>query len=471
MLQLTLGDWAVVVGYVVALALVGFGIAPRWHAEKESEVEGYLLAGRRLTLPLFVATLVATWYGAILGVGEFVYRYGVVAWLCVGVPYYVVALLFAAFLAGRIRKEQMRTIPEQMRLFYGERAGRTAAAIMLVVTIPASYVLMLAILLRALTGWSLEVAIVLGAVFSVAYLYSGGFRADVLTNALQFVLMYAGFVALAYFSMERFGGLEQMWQALPQTHRTVPGMLGWGPVAVWFLIALQTFVDPSFYQRCAAARSPATARLGVAVSVLFWLLFDTLTMATGLYARAFVPADPLDAYPALAQAVLPAGWKGLFVVALFATVMSTLESYAFLSATTVGYDILGRIPKIAQRWSVRRLTQLGLLGTMAIAVLLAWSIPSAVELIVRTASIAVPALLFPFLFGYTANRRLPVQRVEAVMLLTAASSGVWMGIREGGLLPEMLRWVEPAFVGIVVGMLSSVLWSERRHAPVEVDSL
>ena len=30
----------------------------------------YLLAGRRLTLPAFVATLVTTWYGGILGVGE-----------------------------------------------------------------------------------------------------------------------------------------------------------------------------------------------------------------------------------------------------------------------------------------------------------------------------------------------------------------------------------------------------------------
>ncbi|GBD06310.1 Sodium/glucose cotransporter [bacterium HR21] len=470
MLQLTLEDWGVVLAYVLALLGVGFGVAPRWLKGKETEAEGYLLAGRRLTLPFLVATLVATWYGAILGVGEFVYRYGVVSWLCVGVPYYIVALLFAVFLAGRIRQEQTRTIPEQMRLFYGQRAGRIAAAVMLVVTIPASYVLMFAVLLRALTGWSLEAAIVLGVVFSVAYLYTGGFRADVLTNALQFVFMYAGFAALTYFSIERFGGLPQMWQALPPEHREVPGALGWGAVAVWFVIALQTFVDPSFYQRCAAARSPATARLGVAVSVLFWLLFDAMTILTGLYARAFVPAEPLDAYPALAQAVLPGGWKGMFVAALFATVMSTLESYAFLSAATVGYDILGSFPGIARRFSVRRRTQLGLLGTLSVAAVLAWALPSAVELIVRTASIAVPALLFPFLFGYFGKRRLPARRAEAVMLLTAASSALWMGIREGGILPEALRWVEPAFVGIVVGMWGSLFWSQRRHAAVGVDS-
>ena len=31
----------------------------------------FLVAGRRLTLPGFVATLVASWYGGILGVGEY----------------------------------------------------------------------------------------------------------------------------------------------------------------------------------------------------------------------------------------------------------------------------------------------------------------------------------------------------------------------------------------------------------------
>ncbi len=468
MLQLTLLDWVVVLGYVCALLVVGFGIAPGWLGDEG--VEGYLLAGRRLTLPLFVGTLVATWYGAILGVGEFVYRYGLVAWLCVGVPYYLVALVFAVLLAGRIRQEQTRTIPEQMRLFYGEGAGRIAALIMLVMTIPAAYVLMLATLLQSLTGWSLGAAIVVGTVVSVAYLYGGGFRADVLTNSLQFVLMYAGFAVLLSYSTERFGGVEQMWRALPESHRAIPGLAGWEMVGVWFVIALQTFVDPSFYQRCAAARSPATARLGVAISVLFWLLFDAMTITTGLYARAFVPTEPLSAYPALAQAVLPAGWKGLFVVALLATVMSTLESYAFLSAATVGYDILGRLPRLVERFSVRRLTQFGLLVTMMVAGMLAWVLPSAVELIMRTASLAVPALLFPFLFTYVGKRRLPARRVGAVMTVTVLCSAAWMALRELTLLPARLGGVEPAFVGIVVGLCSSMLWS-KRYASVGVDGL
>lgn len=456
-------------GYGLLLLLIGFGIVPRIRGERASEAEEYLLAGRRLTLPLFVATLVATWYGAIIGVGEFVHRYGVVAWLCVGVPYYLVAFVFAFAIAGRIRASQTLTIPQQMCLLYGQQAGRIAALVMLLITIPASYLLMLATLLQAITGWSLEIALVVGALFSVAYLYTGGFRADVLTNALQFVLMYAGFAVLLGFCVQRWGSPLQMWQALPPAHRSVPGLLGWSGIAVWFLIALQTFVDPSFYQRCAAARSVRTARMGIAISVLFWLLFDAISITTALYARAFVPTEPLNTYPALAEAVLPVGWKGVFVVALFAAVMSTLESYAFLSAATVGHDLLSEIPGLKGRYSVRRLTQIGLLLTMGMGIGMAGLIPSAVELIVRTASLAVPALLFPFVFGYTQRFRLPKNRVAPLMGLTTLSAAVWMLLGELRLLPGTWHVVQPAFVGLVVGLGISLLWMRRNHGTVAVD--
>ncbi|MCS6966101.1 MAG: sodium:solute symporter family protein [Candidatus Kapabacteria bacterium] len=470
-MKLATGDWLVVLAYVLAILVVGFGIAPRWRGEHRGEAEEYLLAGRQLTLPLFVATLVATWYGAILGVGEFVYRYGIVAWLCIGVPYYLVAAAFAIVLAGRIRSSQTLTIPQQMRLFYGESAGRVAALLVLLITIPSAYLLMLATLVRALTGWSLEIAIVVGAVLSVAYLYTGGFKADVLTNAVQFLLMYAGFFVLAWFSVQHLGDPVQMWKTLPQTHRSVPGALGWMAVVVWFVIAMQTFVDPSFYQRCAAARSVRTARMGIAVSVLFWLLFDTLSITTALYARAFIQTEPLGAYPALAEVVLPEGWKGLFVVALFATVMSTLESYAFLSAATIGHDLLGYFPRLAGRYSVRQLTRLGLILAVSVAGLMAWVLPSVVELIMRTASVAVPALLFPFLFGYAVHRRLPARRVGLLMAVTAASSALWMGIRMTQSALGIVQAIEPAFVGIVVGMCISLLWSKPRYAAAGMDSL
>ena len=50
------------VGFLIYLVL-------RLTRRPAKDVADYLLAGRALTLPAFVGTLVASWYGGILGVG------------------------------------------------------------------------------------------------------------------------------------------------------------------------------------------------------------------------------------------------------------------------------------------------------------------------------------------------------------------------------------------------------------------
>ena len=40
----------------------------------------YLYSSRKLTLPSFIATLVTTWYGGILAIGNEVYKNGVITW-------------------------------------------------------------------------------------------------------------------------------------------------------------------------------------------------------------------------------------------------------------------------------------------------------------------------------------------------------------------------------------------------------
>jgi len=100
-------DWALVFTYFLSLAAV-------WIRALRSKptAEDYLVAMRRVTLPAFVATLVASFYGGILGVGEFTWRYGIANWLVFGVPYYVGAALFAWLLAKRARESELLTIPD-----------------------------------------------------------------------------------------------------------------------------------------------------------------------------------------------------------------------------------------------------------------------------------------------------------------------------------------------------------------------
>ncbi|MCH8548089.1 MAG: hypothetical protein LAT80_04375, partial [Balneolaceae bacterium] len=72
-------DWFIVASYFFFLIWLSW----KKGVGEESE-ENFLLSGRKVTLPAFVATLVSTWYGGILGIGEWSYQFGISQWLILG---------------------------------------------------------------------------------------------------------------------------------------------------------------------------------------------------------------------------------------------------------------------------------------------------------------------------------------------------------------------------------------------------
>jgi len=421
----------------------------------------YLLAGRSLTLPAFVATLVTTWYGGVLGIGEYAWRYGVSTWVVFGLPYYLAAALFALLLARRLRDTGALSIPELLARAYGPCAGRTGAAAILLQTSPAAYVLMLGTLLSTAFGWPLPAAILAGTAFSAFYVGLAGFRSVVRTDVLQMVLMYGGFALVVPAALARVGGFGALWSALPATHRSWDGGLGWQTVAVWYLIALQTLVEPAFYQRVFAARNREIARTGVLLSIVCWAVFDFLTVTAGLAARVLLPdlADPVAAYPALAGLVLPPWSQALFLLGLLATVMSTLDSYLFLTAATFGHDIL--VPGSAA--DDRRLTRAGLVFGAGLAAAGAMLFSSVVELWHHVGTVVTSSLLLPVLGIHLPERiRPPARAVAPAIVAAAAVSVAWIAAARGGRYPLGVEPMFPALAASAVVLAGGARpWRKR----------
>jgi SSS family solute:Na+ symporter len=359
--------------------------------------EDYILAGRRVTLPVFVASLVSTWYGGILGVGEYAFKHGLSNWLVFGVPYYVAALIFAMFLAPRARRTGNFTVPDQLLRAYGEKSALLGAVVVFVMTAPAAYVLQTGVLLSTSMGLPLEAGVIGGAAFSVVYLLRGGFRGDLFTDVVQFVLMFLGFGVLVGWCAVHAGGLGFLKAALPAEHFTWHGGRPAVYIAAWYFIALAALVEPAFYQRCYAAKDERTARNGILISILFWMLFDFLTTTAGLYARALVPdlEQPVAAFPALSKAVLPALARGLLFVSMLAVIMSTVDSYLFIGGITLGRDIVWRLRKRSGEQKVNRYTRIAMIGTAMLAVLIALYFRSVVDIWHDLGSVGTPVLLLP----------------------------------------------------------------------------
>ncbi|HTK31849.1 MAG TPA: sodium:solute symporter family protein [Candidatus Saccharimonadaceae bacterium] len=385
-------DWGLIVlyfGFLVAVWALRLGRTPA--------AADYLVAGRRVTLPAFVATLVTTFYGGILGVGEYSWRYGIANWLVFGVPYYIGALLFALLFAKRAREAALYTMPDLLDRSYGRGPALIGALSVFVSTAPAAYVLMLGTLFAAMFHLPLVPCIAGAALFSVFYIYNGGLRSVVFTDQIQFVLMYAGFIVLFGVLVARHGGFGFLAAHVPATHFTWNGGNSAAAIIVWYFIALSTLVDPGFWQRAYAARDPVVAKRGVLISIGCWIVFDFLTTFCGIYARALLPhlANPVFAFPEVARLSLPAGALGLFYLAMIATVMSTIDGYGFIAATTVGRDLIWRLRGDADESRLTRYSQIGLWIAATFATVLAMLEQSVIDLWHDLGSITTPTMLLP----------------------------------------------------------------------------
>ncbi|HHN74901.1 MAG TPA: hypothetical protein ENK10_06685, partial [Acidobacteria bacterium] len=192
-------DLALVAAYLLALLVLA-------RRRRKSGAGEYLLAGRSLTLPAFVATLVSTWYGGVLGVGEYSYLHGLSNWLALGGPYYLAGLVFAFLLAGRVRRSDLVTVPDRLLEDHGPGVAALGSVLVFVNMLPAAYLLMLGVLAHRLLGIPATLGVVLFAALSVALVAGAGFRTVVRHNGLQFVLMYGCFALLLPVALVRAGG-------------------------------------------------------------------------------------------------------------------------------------------------------------------------------------------------------------------------------------------------------------------------
>ena len=419
-----------------------------------NSMESYLLIGRRLTLPSFVATTVSTWYGGILGVGEYSYKYGISNWLVFGVPYYLGAFIFAMFIAGRASKSRLLTIPDQIEAVYGTRLGIGSAVYVFLMTVPAAYVLMFGIILKLLFGWSLGMGVVVGTIISIFYVFLGGFKADLKSDWMNFVLMFISFAIILLLMVYKFGGIDYLRAHVPPESFQWHGGNSAGYIFSWYFIALSALIEPSFYQRVYAAKSPAVAKAGILISIPFWILFDFMTTSVGLYSRAVLGSgiNGVDAFPLLADKVLPYGFKALMLIGMIATIQSTVDSYSVLTASTLSHDIMYKFTRIRNWIKEVWLTRLALIVGGLFAIVIALMAESVINIWNRVGSLGTPGLMLPLALSYF--QRLAYRKfwAAATMIVAPITVIVWFVCRDMSNPPPFPFSIEPIFIGLGVAV-------------------
>ncbi len=448
MISLAFSDILIIVLFFLAVLFIGL----KQKLKQKDSTEDFFLSERKVGLFLFILTNVSTWYGGILGIGEFTYRYGLLSWFTQGLPYYIFALIFAFVLAPKIRKASLFTIPDKIEEAYGKKTALSSAVIIYILVLPAAYMLMIAAIISLIFKIALPLSLFITFGVSSVYLFKSGYRSDLYTDAFEFFVMFAGFSILFIASGSNFGGYNYLQATLPHEFLSLTGGASITYISVWFFIALWTFGDPGFHQRCYAAKSPNVAKLGIIISVLLWAVFDFLTTATGLYARAALPdvENPLYAFPMLAEQILGPGLKGIFYSALFATILSTLNSNLFLSGTTIGRDFYFRMNPSAPESKIIFYTRLGILFSGVISIFLAWYFQSVVAIWYTIGSICIPGIILLIIGAYNERLRVNENFALAEIFLGAGAALVWFIIRSQFDAETLFYEIEPMLVGLFI---------------------
>ena len=454
-------DWVVFVAVLLATALAAFYGSWRLKRRKSGmpSAVDYLLMGRQLPLPLFVATLVATWYGGIFGISEITFNYGIYNFVTQGIFWYIAYIVFALFIADKIARYSSCTLPALTGRMFGPKSAKVAAVFTFVSILPVAYVLSIGMFLHMVFGISVVSGMILGTFFVAFYSAWGGLRAIVFSDIVQFFVMCASVLLVVVFSVHTFGGYTFLKTHLPAAHFTLTGGNSWLNTLVWGFIALSTLIDPSFYQRCFAAKSTAVVKKGILISTLIWFLFDCCTTAGALYARAVLPqAKAGEAYFFYAVQLLPVGLRGFFVAGILSIILSTLNSFLFIASNTLSVDMLGK--RVRNMVAANRLAVF-VVGAVAIGAAQLFH-GSFKEIWLVLGSYFSACLLIPILAGYIYPERISDNLFTAASLSSAAAMTLWYAVPK----PETWGVLDPFYIGLVVSLFILLVFHKNEYEKV-----
>jgi len=397
-------DYIIIAVYL--MGMVGVGL---WFAKKHTNFDDFFLAGRSLTTPLLITTLISTYYGidVLFGDSQLGFTDGVVAWFGYARPTYAFFIIAAFLLAQRLREEDFKSLPDILDKYYGKNTRYVGALTSFIYSLPALSLYGFGMLGDVILGWEPVMGMLVLGGIALIYTLTGGFWAVALTDSIQFLFMCVVLALAVPFAMNFIGGFDKMIDILEPSYFDTMGDLSIWLIIIYASTGLAILVEPTFYQRIFAAKSYKNVRNALIIGIFIWGSYDWIITIIAMAAKTGViqgilPADvaPDAALLTVMVAALPAGALGLFMAGVLSTEMSTLDSYCLVAGGNVAYDIYKpAIKPDASDDELIKKTRYGILLSWVLGFAMAISFDQMLGLWVFMASILISSVMIPILLG------------------------------------------------------------------------
>jgi SSS family transporter len=353
-------DWGIVGLGVVLLFVISYIFG-----REEKDTSDFFLGGRRVPPVVACLSFVATEISALTIVGmphtAFTENW---RWL-----QFLAGLALARLVVGYLfipafYKYNCTSIYEFLNHRFGPATQYTGSIYFFVTRLLASGVRLYAtcMAVSVIMGWPLGAAITLFTVVSIAFIAFGGIKAVVWAGAYQALFFVAaGIVVVGYLIAHIDGGLSAAMQTAHEAGRLSTfnfkfdlkdASMFWAYLASGFFIGLASFgTDQEMVQRLLTVETRQSSQrtiLATIVTVLpvYWLYLLVGTLLYVFYRQnpsLALPDELKEILPHFSRNVLPAGFKGLVLGAIFmASIDSPLNSLTSSFVTDIYRPLIRR---------------------------------------------------------------------------------------------------------------------------------
>ena len=257
--------------------------------------------------------------------------------------------------------------------------------------------------IEVFTGIPYQVAIAIMVLIVGFYTIVGGYRAVVLTDIIQGIVMLVG-ACLLWAALLRTQGILSINQALLQTK---PQNLTMSDIplairGIW-VFALWAVAAPQTVWKCTTYKTSKDMYRAIMLSAVVVTIFSTTFQLWGVFGSVLLPnlASADKVIPTLILTLLPGALAGIIIVSPVAALMSTVDSALLISSATIIKDLYSLAG--GKKMSLRQTRNSTYAISAIIVLFVLWTSiqpPKFLEMFVQYALGGLGAVFFwPFLLG------------------------------------------------------------------------
>ena len=371
-MALTLGfvDWLIIGLYFVAI--IGIGIYLKRYSDTG---EDFFLAGRRNSSWVAGLAFVSANLGAleILGWTGGTVKYGMFVSHFYWIGAIPAMLFLALYMMPFYYSSKIHSVPHYLLFRFDEKTRLLNAFGFAIMTVLMSGInlYLMAIVFHIVLGWNMHLSIFVSALAVGAYITLGGLLSAILTEIVQFFLIWFGLFLVAILGLVEVGGIDALLSSVPQSMGSLWATAGSpeanGMGVTWLGLALGLGFVLSFgywttdfiiVQRAFSARDLQSARNTPIIASFFKMALPFIIVISGLVAWKLGQDGSMEllrkengdiwydsALPLLIARYYPVGLIGLGITALLAGFMAGQASNVSALNTVWTYDIYRAVIK------------------------------------------------------------------------------------------------------------------------------